>query len=148
MRRNDYLLQPEQRMVRGWWLALEDVQRSAGDLTGVDGVEQSGFIDQTTPRTIDDPDAVLHLSKGIRADQPSGFSSQRGMYRKEVGPCEKFIQRRRLDVQVPSLVGSDERIMRDDLHTVSPGARGHRTPDPPETDNAQGLALQFGANEP
>src|SRR5687767_12803857 len=53
MRRDDNLIQRQQRVVRRWWFLFESIDTGAGDMAAPDGISQCGLVDQPAARDVD-----------------------------------------------------------------------------------------------
>src|SRR4051812_1631509 len=69
------------------------------------------------------------------------------MHGQKIRAREDFIERREFQLKVARLVRRDEWIISDDVHSKGSRATRDDAPDSPQTNNAEGLALQLNANE-
>src|SRR5215813_1239651 len=147
VRRDDHFVQPEQRIVRRHGLLLEDVERGARELARFYRVVKRPLVDQPAARRIDDAHAVLHLGEGRRADDAARLFGKRRMNGDEIGPLEDFVQRAQLNAGAHGHVLGDERVVSDDLHRQTQGARGDDLADVAQADYAQSLPGELRAHE-
>ena len=72
----------------GWSVigsGLEDVERGAGDLAGLDRVGERDVVEQLTARAVDDADAVLHLRERLGVEPVLGLGRLGQVDRDDVG---------------------------------------------------------------
>ncbi len=125
-------------------LCGEDVERGAREPSGPKSVEQRLLVDQLPARGVDQVRARLHLSERFRVDAASGLVRERQVERQEVGGGQDLV--RRLgprDPELPVPILGDERVVGDHVHPETDGAACDLLADPPEPQNAEGLALQL-----
>ena len=97
-------------------LILEDVERRACDLAGLDGVHQRRLVDDAAARHVDQPHAVPASSQLFATDQVTRFVGQRDVQRDDVRPVEDRGQWKESDSDpIRNLLGQ-HRVVRDDLH--------------------------------
>src|SRR5918912_2342982 len=147
MRRRNHFIQREQRMIRRRRLLLKNIQRCADNDSLFDRREQSILVNQAATRAVDDPHAALHLLEGLSVDDSARLRRQRGVNRDEIRAGEEFVERGKLKLKVARLFGRDERIEGNDVHAEGACAAGDDSPDAPEADDAQRLALKLYADE-
>ena len=63
----------------GGRLGVEDVDRRAGDLAGVERLGQRGLVDQAAAGAVDDPHARLHLARSRAAPMRLRVSAESGV---------------------------------------------------------------------
>src|SRR5438876_236588 len=147
MRRRDYFIQTEQRMI-GWRrLLLENIQRGAGYEAGFDRLVKRGLINQPATRTVDDPHTLFHFLESLAADNAARLGRQGRVHGQEISARKNIIQRRNFDFEIARLVRSDKWIVPDNLHAERACPRRHGASDPAQTDDSQSLSLQLDTDE-
>ena len=79
-------------------LLVEDVERRARDLPGLQALDQRLVHDQLAARAVDDADALLHAGDRLRVDQALGLRRQPDVQREVVraaGRCRRCRPARR-----------------------------------------------------
>src|SRR5713101_7983150 len=108
MRRRDYFVESEQRMIGGRWLLFENIQRGAGDNAGFDRLVKRRLINQPPARAVDDPHTPLHFLESFSADDAARLGGQGRVHSQEISAREDFIERSGLDFEIARLMRSDE----------------------------------------
>ena len=122
-----------------------NIQRSATQLSGLQGLDNSGFIQQLAASAIDQAHALLHLANGIGIDHSLGLRGETDMQRDVVGLNEDLIERSQSDVQLLRQTGRHIRIVANDFHAEGDGTTRDFDSDTAQADDAQGLATKLGA---
>src|SRR5947209_1944487 len=104
-------------MVRRRWFLRENIQRRAGNCSRLDRVVQRTLINKPAACAVDNSYALLHARKSVATNDASRFRSQRCMDGNKIRTCEKIVKRRQLDVQITRLLGCNEGIEGNNLHT-------------------------------
>src|SRR5213593_267334 len=147
MRCHDHLIKLEQRMICRWRFLFENIKRRAGYNSRLDRFIERVLVNQSAAGAVDDARALLHFCKRFATDDAASFIGQWGMHRKEVGAGKDFVQRSAFYFKVAGLLGSDERIVRNDLHPERARPHCHRAPNAAQTNDPQSLALQLRSDE-
>ena len=79
----------EGRLLEG--LRVEDVERGAGDLAGLDGVGEGLFDDELAAGAVDDADALFHDGERSRVDEAFGLGGEADVEREVVGGLEDLV---------------------------------------------------------
>ena len=122
-----------------------NIERRTAKLTGLQGFDDGGFVQQFAPCAIHQAHAFLHLAQRLRIDHACRLRSQADMQRDVVRLGVELIQRNHGDIQLLRQTRRDVRIVRDHLHTEGKGATRDFDADAPQSDDAQRLAAQLGA---
>ena len=146
MRRADDVGMAEQDVL-GRRLLDEDVESGAGDVLGIQRIDQRLLVDQTAARTIDDAHALLGLGQSRRVDDVLGLVGQRRVQRDEVGALEEIVELDLLDADIPGALRRQERIERDHLHAQAERAIGDDRTDIAAADDAERLGGDLDAHE-
>ena len=99
------------------------------------------FVDQRTAGGVDQHRSRFHLRQRRGVDQMAGLRRQRHVERDHVGNGEQLVEWQEGDAEVPlgRRIGP-QRIEVDDVGGEGAGAGGDLPADPPQTDEADGLA--------
>ena len=106
MRRQDDLVVPAQRAVGGQRLLGKDIQRGPGDLTGLNGLDERGFVDDTAAGDVEHARRRFHLLQLRPVNQIGGLRGQRDMDGQKVALRQ---QRRQIDKPHAPLGGDTRR---------------------------------------
>ena len=118
------------------------------DLTGSESVLEVCRVDQIRTGKVDDLHALLHHGDGFGVDHVLGILGCGNVEGDIIAGLEDFfVFFSLLNVlgQMPCRVDGDERVAADDLHADGLGSVGNQTADGTQTDDAEGLALQFAS---
>ena len=126
---------------------VEDVEGGAGDVAGFESFGEVGFDDQLTAGAIDDAHAFFHGGDGGGVDDAFGLRREADMEGDEVGEGEKFFGGDEADGVFAGDGGGDEGIVAEEFHAKLAGAAGDFEADAAEAENAEFLAVEFGALE-
>ena len=122
MRRDDDVVERQDRVVPGRRLDLEDVEPSARDAPGGERLVERALLDDRAPRGVDDVRRGLHQRDLARPDQAARRRAQRAIDRDEVGAAHHLVEAaHELHVQPAQLLGPDHGVVGDVLHL-----EGHR----------------------
>src|SRR5207302_5141848 len=142
------LLEPEQRVVGGRRLLLEDVERRSRHARCASRGGERPLVHDAATGTVDDPDAGLDAGELVLAEQVTRVSRQRHVDRDEVRAGEELIQLDGLDTvalgRFPRQIG----VVGDDVHAEAERAPRDLGTDASEPHNAQHLAEELDALEP
>ena len=142
MRRHDDVVEREQRPVVR--LRREDVESGAGELAGLECLDERLLVDQRPAGGIDDACAVLHLRDRLAVDHPARLVGERRMEREEVRRREHLVLGLGVvDAEVAEAVVGDERVVGDDRHPEADRAPRDLLADPAEAEDAERLALEL-----
>ena len=94
----DHAFVPEQRMVVVQRLWLRDIQCSAPEMAGIQGIEKRAVIDEAASGCVDQEGARLHGLELMLAEQTGRFFRQRHVETDEIGMAEQYIERHRSDL--------------------------------------------------
>ena len=95
MRRQDDVVEPDQRIVEREWLDLEDVEAGAGDPAIAQRGHERLLIDQLAPADVDEVGGWLHQGQLRRADQSAGRLGEPAVQADEVRLAQDLFQRSR-----------------------------------------------------
>ena len=147
MRRDNNLVQCQQRVI-GWHRLLdEDIERRSGDLARLDCRVEGFLIDQSATRAVDDPHAILHLCKSGLTDNAARLVGQRRMNSQEIGVAQYLVKRRNLDPGLCRDFTGDEWIVGDDLHRQPERPRGDDLSNIAQPDHAKRLPCQIDTHK-
>ncbi len=136
-----------QRGVRGQGFGHERVQRSAGEVAFVQQLQQCDFIDQATPRGVDDVRALLHRTHARFGEQVGGVLGTRDVQGDHVRPRQQFVQRLQWHAPLAGGGGRQERVERGHVHADAGRLACHGAADAAEADHAQPLAFELEAGQ-
>ena len=140
MRGADDVRQFEERVIGSRRLFVEDVGAVAADLSGLEGSDHVGCVDNFAAGAVEDEDALFHLRETFRAHQVAGLRREIRVERDVVGGGVDFVE-----VGGPfDVVRSGElfvpiNVVRDDAHAESASADGDFFADAAEADDADGF---------
>ena len=146
VRRHHHLVaQLEDFLVHGGRFRLIHVDRRAGHVARLDRFRQRHFVDQSAPRRVDKPHALLALGDLRRAQQRlaarrvnADVVAQRQQRLQVLDHLHLAVQRR---------LGKVELVVGHHLHVHRQAALGHRLADAPKADDPQRLARELRAHE-
>ncbi len=144
MRRQGYVGHGRQRRVFDRLVAV-NIERDAAQLSGLQGLDYSGVVQQLATSAVDQPHALLHLADRFGVDHALGLRRQAHMQRDVVGLGEDLVERCQRDVQLLGQAWRDVRIVGDDLHAEGQSAARDFDADAAESDDAERLAAKLGA---
>ena len=77
-----------------WWqrLRVGDIERSAGELAGVERVRERGGVDDRPPCGVDKDRGRLHPGERLAVDQVVRSEGQRAVDRDEVGLAQEAVE--------------------------------------------------------
>ena len=113
----------------------------------LDRLIQRLFIDEPSSSRVDNEGSRLHLGKGRTIDDMLGFFSERGVKRDEMGAGKELLQSHPFYAQNRCCFRGDLGIMGKNLHAHSDSPVGHNGTDLAQTDDAQGLLVEFCSHE-
>jgi hypothetical protein len=146
VRRTEHLrVLHEREVLRG--LHGENVERGPAELPGVQRIDERGLVHERAARAVHEEGALLHLLELHRPEKVFRLGAARRVERDDVRLREKLVQRDRLDAQLRRTLRGHERIEGEERQVPRPQARRHPRADLPQTDEADGLALQLGPHE-
>jgi len=148
MRRQHHVRVRAQRVVGGQRLLLEDVQRGAGDLAGVERGDQGFVVEQATARAVDDAHAGLAARQRINAEDVVRAVGQRRVQRQEVRLRQDLVDLEQFDAERLGDLGRQEGVEAEDAHAEGLGADRDVAPDASQPDDPAGLAVQLDAHQP
>ena len=128
-------------IVRGRRLGLLHVQAGAGDLSGLQGLDEGRLVDEGAPGGVDDAGRRLHLLKGLPVDDVPGLGGQGTVEGEIVRAAQQLVQRA---VAHAFAVGPGRAGIDQHLHIQRPGQLDDFAADGPFAQNAQGLAVDLG----
>ena len=132
-----------QSVILGRFLGI-DVETGGTDLAGFQSGQEGVFVDVGAAGGVDDVDTVLHLGDVLGIDQSAAVNC-RSMDADEIGSGKDLIHINILDAQLFFDARDMIDIEGDDSHADSLGHDAELLADTAETDDAEGLALQFDA---
>ena len=141
VRRDDDVLPPAQRVRIGKRLGVDRVERTPGDLPGVECPNQRIGVDDGPARAIDDERRRFHARQGFVADHLPGLGCQRRMQRQEVRPGQQIHE---FSLLAGNIVASllDEGIGKKNAHAEGRRAPRHLPGDVAKADQAERPARQ------
>ena len=148
VRRDDHLLEPDQRVVGGRRLALEHVERRARHARRADRRGERPLVHDAATGAVDDPDAGLDAGELVLAEQVARVSRERGVDRDEVRPREELVELDGLDAVALGRLTREVGVEGDDVHAKAEGPARDLGPDAPEPEHAQHLAEELDPLEP
>src|SRR5436190_39064 len=148
VRRDDHLLEPEQRVVGGWRLLLEDVERRARHAPAADRVGERPLVHDAAPGAVDDPDSGLDAGERVLAEQMAGVPRQGHVNRDEVGAREEIVELDGFDALTLCGLARQIGIVGDDVHTKAERPPRDLGPDAPEPQHAQHFTEELDALQP
>lgn len=98
VRSMDHAFVPEQRMVVVQRLWLRDIQCSAPEMAGIQGIEKRAVIDEAASGCVDQEGARLHGLELVLTEQTGCLFGQRHVETDEIGMAEQYIERHRSDL--------------------------------------------------
>ena len=119
------------------------VDGGAGDGTFSHCGRQGILVDDAAPGSVDDPHTILHLLEGSSVDQPLRLGGTRHMDGQKVCFGQQFVKGRQLDTEPGSVLVAHVWVVRNDAHPERGGSLGDHRPDPPQPENAEGLAMEL-----
>ncbi len=128
-------------------LLVEDVERGAGDLAGLEGFGEGGFDDELAAGAVDDADALLHDGDRGGVDHALGLGGEADVEGEVVGLLEDVVDGDEGDVVLAGDDGRDEGVVADELHAEAAGATGDFEADAAEADDAECLAAELPGPE-
>ncbi len=118
-------------------LSLEHVERRTGDLSGAQGIDQGGLVDERAAPGVDEQGRRLHPPQRGGVDQMAAALVERRVQRHDVGGLEQLVE---LDEGGPG-VGLSRSIAMAvvvaHVHGEAGGSPSHRPADLPEADDAE-----------
>ena len=136
----DHLVEAQQRIVGLRRFFGENVEGSAGHLSGLDGLGQGQFIDQTADGAVDDPAAGLDPGQGTGANDLGGFTVERDVQGDEVAAGEQFFEFDLFPPHLPDHLLAEVGIEDQNVHLQRQGALDDHATDLAGADDAKGLA--------
>ena len=136
------IVHAQHRVVVGWRLLLQHVERGVRDPAFLQRLDQRLLIDGGAASGVDEDRALLHLLEMVFAKHVMHLGARRGMHRHEIRLRQHFGQRRRQHAVVGNQHLLDEGIVGHHPKAKGRGALGDRTRHPAERDEAERLAHQ------
>ena len=124
MRGDDHSGMVEERRVGRWRFLFEDIEGSAGDETGVEGLRERRFVDQVAAGNVDYADPGLELSKLLIVEEVAGAGRQDRVEGNDVTLGEDFILRSETDAEHLKALGPNARVIGNHVHVEAAGATG------------------------
>lgn len=122
-------------------LGRVDVETGTGEFAGVESVDESFLVDDTTTSGVDEDGAVLHLLELGLAERLFGLLVEGKVERDDVGLGEQLLLR--LDVSPRGVcVGVGVTVVVDDLHVEGSGTLGKCGTDTAHADDAESLSFR------
>ena len=133
VRRHDDLVELEQRSLVG--LGGEHVERGAGELARLEGLEQRLLVDERAARGVHEPCAVAHLRDRVAVDQAARLVGQRRVQRHDLRGAQQLLEGLgALDAELAEALAPDERVVGEDGHPEPDGPARDLLADAPEAD--------------
>ena len=126
-------------------LVAEHVQRRSAQLSRLQRRHHRSVVEQLAAGAVHQPRALLHLREVGGVDHALGLRRESDVQADVVGLGEQLVQRHQRDLQLLREAEGDVGIVRDDLHAERDRALGDLDANLAQPDDAQGLALEFGA---
>jgi len=136
-----------QRRVLRQRLGGEGVERGAGEMPGIERVDQGRLVHQPAARGVDQVRTGFHQRQAARVEQVGGVLGARDMQGDHVGPGQQLGQGHQRHAAVRGGRRRQERIMRGDFHADPARLARDRAADAAQADHAQPLAFEFEAGE-
>ena len=124
-------------------LLLEDVQRRALDVAALYRRGEVGLVHDAPARDVDDAHALLGLFQRLRVEEIRGLLVLGKVNRDEVALGEQGVEVHQFDAHVACALLGDVGVKGDDPHAKGHGALRDQGPDLAQTNDAEGLAVQF-----
>ena len=129
-------------------LFVREIGAVASNLTRSQCCQHIIIVDQFATSIVQYPYAILHLCDGFRIDHALGIVVERNVNRQIICCCKNAV--RILDnlycrIQAKCCTNGQERVCSDNLHAQCDGCIGNQCTNCTQTDNAEGLALDFRA---
>src|SRR6202158_2273898 len=145
MRRREYVVEGPEGVRRRQRLNVEYVDRRAGDLLVLQHADQSLLFDDRPARRIDQPGRWLHSLQFRCPHQAARTAAQHQMDRQDIGPLEQLVLGNQDCARGFGGLGRHVLAPGNQIHSKSaPDPRDLR-PNPPKSQNAQGLSTEIGA---
>ncbi len=124
--------------------AFEHVEPGGEQLPLAEGGHQRLLIDHRSTRGVDQHRRRLHQPELFRSEEVVGFGGQRHVNGYEVCFGQQHVELPVVGAQLAlDRLGLADRVVVEHLHPEPSGSPGHRLPDPPETDDSEGLAVDI-----
>src|SRR5467141_2348028 len=121
-------------------LVLVNIQRRARNLPALQRRHQRRFVHHRPPRCVDQERCRFHLAEFRRVEQSPRLRQQRHVHADKVRLTEQRVHFAKLRLQFfLHLFRRTHRVRVNHLHLKTACAPRHRSPNPPEPDNAQRL---------
>ena len=128
-------------------LARVDVERGAGDRSGLQRGRQRRQVDDLAARAVHDDGGRLHLRERVGVDEVARLLGERRVQRDEVRAAEQLVELDQLRAGGAGARLRRERVVRDDVHLEGGRAARDLRTHPPDADEPQRLAAQLAADE-
>lgn len=146
VRSEDDVGKAEKRRLFGRFL-LEDVESGAADYPVFESLIERGFVDDATTRAVEDDGARFHLVEDVGANHVVGFFGERRVEGDEVAATPDFFEGDGFYAQLRGAIGTEEGVVAEHGHAEALGALGDFDADTPDADDAEGFAVEFGAQK-
>ena len=143
---HDNFVEFEQRGVSAW-LGGVNVETSAADVSGLDGLSQCGLINQATAGGVDDDLPLLGLRQQVSVEHACSFFGLRQVDRHEVGTAHQLFELNQFHTQLRCAGWVGVWVISDDVRLESGEALGEQLTNVAEADDTDGLAQDFHALE-
>ena len=148
MRGHDDLRQITQWEVLRWRFDFVNVQRGAGDLAGLDRLDEIGFVDDAAARAIQHAHARFAFGKSGGVEHAFGLVRHRHVHGDEIRAFEDIVQIfDQLDLERFGAREREVRIIGEHLHAESHGALCDFSADAAHPENAEALVIKLDALE-
>src|SRR5688572_5809335 len=137
VRRQDHVVELQDRIVRRRRLLLEHVEPGARDAPLGEHPGQRLLIDDRPARGIDEIGGRLHQRQALGIDEMPGLWRQRTIDAQHIGTLEQILQPDQLDPELLRHLLVGERVVRDEFHVERSGEAEQLRPDIADADRAQ-----------
>jgi len=88
-----------ERVVGLRWLGVRDIKTCCGDVSGIEGIDEVGFVDKSAASGIDDDDPFLHELNGFGPDQSDGLRCNGNVEADDIGTGKEFGEADKWDIR-------------------------------------------------
>ena len=123
----------------------EHVEGRPGNPAERDGFGQGRLVDDPTPGGVDEPQAGFGVDQKFLPDQAGRLCRLGDMDGQEIGLADQVLEGDQLSAHSPGPIGRQIRVVGHEAHPERQRPLRHQGADPAQTDDPEGLAVQFHA---